>query len=64
MKYREFLAAAPIQPDGSWMCPICPKKKRVPLHSHRGNHFGRNHTRKWKTKIVDAAFIQGDYVLR
>ncbi len=48
MKYKEFLEKAIIGTDGSWMCPICPKYKRMTLFTHRGNHFGTYHTRKWK----------------
>jgi hypothetical protein len=50
MKYREFLQRAPVALDGSWTCPICPRK-RGRQQGHRGNHFGRLHTRKWRTRI-------------
>ena len=52
MKYAEFLRKAEIYILGScrnWICPICPKRKQIPLFTHRGNHFVKYHTRKWKT---------------
>jgi hypothetical protein len=48
MKYPEFLAKATVGVDGGWTCPICPKKRRLRQFTHRGNHFGQYHTRKWK----------------